>query len=111
MAGSGSVNSTPSGLPVLVEPLGPGVAVVGLVVVARLDPVEDQADDVVGMFAVELVLQLRADHVVGRRDHVAQRPDVAKVVAEAAKGLNFRHGTKQNWGALGIVFNTDSIPA
>ena len=46
-------------LPVLVEPLGAGVAVVDLVVIARLDLVEDQADDVVGALPVQLVLQFR----------------------------------------------------
>ena len=78
-------------LPVLVEPLGPRVAVVDLVVVARLDLVEDQADDVIGALLVEFGLEFRADDVVGRGDHVAQRSDLAKVVANGTKGLNLRH--------------------
>ena len=44
-----------------------------------------------GLFRVELVLKLRADYVVGRSDHVAQRSDFAKVVANCAKSLNFSH--------------------
>ena len=82
-------------LPVLEESPRPGVAVVHLVVVARLDAVEDQADDVAGMLAIKLLLQVGIDHVVGRGDHVAQRADVAEVVAEGAEGLNFRH---RKWG-------------
>ena len=81
MAGSGLGEQHPRRLPVLEQSLRPRVAVVHLVVVARLDAVEDQADDVAGMLLVELLLQLGVDHVVGRGDHVAQGADVAQVVA------------------------------
>ena len=40
------------------------------------------------MLLVELLLQLGIDHVVGRRDDVGQRADVAEVVANAAEGLD-----------------------
>ena len=83
--------------PVLQKLRGPRVAVVG-VVVARLVAVEDQADDVGRMLLVELRPAARADHVVGRSDHVAQRADVAQVVTKSAKGLNFGHGGQ----ALGV---------
>jgi len=68
-----------------------GVAVVGGIVVARLDAIEDQAHDVAGMAPVEPVLQLRIDHVVGRRHHVAERADLAEIVANRTKSLDFGH--------------------
>ena len=80
--------------PLLVELGRPGVAVVHLVVVARLDLVQVDADEAVRMQLVEVLLQLGADHIVGRRDHVAQRADAAKVVADSTEGLNFGHGRK-----------------
>ena len=47
-----------------------------------------------GMELVEVLLQFGTDHVVGRRDNVAQRADAAKVVADSTEGLNFGHGWK-----------------
>ena len=74
-------------------PQQPGRARVAIVVlvIARLVPVEDQPHDVGRVLVVEPLLQLGVDHVVRRRDHVAQRADVAEVVANAAKGLDVGH--------------------
>ena len=72
--------------PVAQQPGGARVAIVVLVV-ARLVAVEDQPHDVGRVLLVELLLQLGVDHVVRRRDDVAQRADVAEVVANAAEGL------------------------
>ncbi len=76
------------------RPHQPGRARVAIVVlvVAWLVLVEDQAHDVGRVLVVELLLQLGVDHVVRRRDDVAQRADVAEVVANAAEGLDVRHG-------------------
>src|SRR5207249_3679388 len=52
---------------------------------------EDEADDVVGAAVVEGLLQGRVDHVVGRRDHVAQGADAAQVVAVGAEGPDLGH--------------------
>jgi hypothetical protein len=41
--------------------------------------------------AVEFGLEFRTDHIIGRGDDVAQRSDLAKVVANGTKGLNLRH--------------------
>ena len=80
--------------PLLVELRRAGVAVVLLVVVARLDLVQVDADEAVRMELVEMVLQLGTDHVVRRGDNVAQRADAAKVVTDSAEGLNLGHGWK-----------------
>ena len=67
------------------------VAIVVLVI-AGLVLVEDQAHDVGRMLVVQPLLQLGVDHVVRRRDDVAQRADVAEVVTNAAKGGDIGHG-------------------
>ena len=80
--------------PLLVEPSGAGVAIVRLVIVTRLDPVQVDADETLGVQLVEVLLQLRPNHVVGRRDHVGQRADAAEVVTDATEGLDFWHRGK-----------------
>jgi len=57
--------------PVLQKPPRPRVAIVLRVVVARLQPVQDQPDHVAGVLLVQLILQLRPNRVVGRCHHVA----------------------------------------
>ena len=51
-----------------------------------------------GWSLVEVFLQLGADDVVGRGDHVAQRADAAEVVTDSAEGLDFGHGGKKGLG-------------
>ena len=72
---------------------GPGVFV-ALLVIARLLPVELQPDHVGRVLLVELRLQVRIDHVVGRRDHLRQRADVLGVVAEATERGDGGHGAR-----------------
>ena len=67
------------------QPRGTRVPIV-VVVVAGLVLVQNQPHDIGRVLVVERVLKVRVDHVIGRRDHVAQRADVAEVVANSAKG-------------------------
>ena len=86
--------------PILVELRRAGIAVVLLVVVARLDAVQVDADEVVRMEPVEMVLQFGADHIVRGRDHVAQRADPAEVVTHSTEGLNIGHGWKDRGSGI-----------
>ena len=49
-----------------------------------------------GCFSYSWVRSAFIDHVVGRRDDIAERTDVAQVVAEPAKGLDLRHDDSWN---------------
>ena len=61
-------------------------------VVAGLVLIENQPHDVGRVLVVQLLLQLAIDHVVRRRDDVAERTDVTKIVADAAEGGDIWHG-------------------
>ncbi len=54
--------------------------------------VENQANHVIRAAVVERLLQGGIDHVVRRRDHVAEVADAGEVITKAAKGLHFGHG-------------------
>ena len=69
---------------------GARVAVVR-VAVARLLLIQDQADDVVGAAGVQGLLKAGVDHIIGRRDHIAERSDAAQVVAVSAEGADVGH--------------------
>jgi hypothetical protein len=62
-----------------------------VLVVARFVLVENQPHDVGRMLVVQLLLQVGIDHVIRRRDDVAERANMAKVIANAAEGLDVGH--------------------
>src|SRR5436190_684461 len=68
------------------QPGCPRVAIVVLII-AWLIFVEDQSYDVRGVHVVELLLKRGVDHIIRRRDDIAQRADMAEVVADAAESL------------------------
>src|SRR3989338_3913562 len=67
-----------------------GVAVLGLGIGGRLFA-EDEPDDVMGGCAIEPLLLLRVNDIIGRGDHAAQFTDDFGIVAERAEGMNLRH--------------------
>ena len=75
----------------IAQKLGRAAVAIAVLVVAGLFAIEDQSHYVGGVLLVELLLQRRADHVVRRRHHVAQRADMAQVVTKSAEGLDVRH--------------------
>jgi hypothetical protein len=48
------------------------------------------------MLLVQGILKFGADHIVRRRDDVAERADLAQVVTDSAKGLDLRHGARRD---------------
>jgi len=53
--------------------------------------IQDQTDDVVDVLFVKFSLKLLPDDVVRRSNHVAQRANFGKVVAESGECLNVSH--------------------
>ncbi len=75
--------------------LGPGLAV-GLGQVDR--------DRVVGRLREQLLPHRRVDHVIGRRDHVLQRPDCVEVVVQGVEGQHLGHRLRKlHWTLRGVA--------
>ncbi len=87
----GVLAQDPLAPPVLEELGGAGVAVSARGV-ARLLAIELQAHDVVGAGLVEPVLELGADHVVGRRHHLGEGADAGHLVPDASERADVGHG-------------------
>src|SRR5256885_2305009 len=72
------------------QPGCPRITVV-MLVITRLVFVEDQAHDVGRVPVVQPLLKRGVDHIIRRRDDIAQRADVPEVVADASECLDGGH--------------------
>src|SRR5208283_3985368 len=75
------------------EPRRPGVAVLR-VRVTRLGTVQLQPDGVVRTGLVKPFLECRIDHVVRRRHHIGEGPDLRDIIADTSKRSHIRHGVR-----------------